>query len=116
MQIRITRNQLDDINRRARDIMANALEDVAEDCLRESNKTVPLDEGPLERSGFVQVDREKLSMQIAYDTPYAVRQHEDLTLSHAPGRRAKFLERAIEENRARYVKHIQEELRRGLSG
>ena len=29
---------------------------------------------------------------ISYDTPYAVRQHEDMSYRHDPGRTAKYLE------------------------
>lgn len=51
---------------------------------------VPLDEGPLQRSGKVQV--EGLNGTISFSTPYAVVQHENLSFRHAPGRTAKYLE------------------------
>jgi len=54
---------------------------------------VPLDEGTLERSGRVISDERRISATVSFDTPYAVVQHEDLTFRHAPGRRAKYLER-----------------------
>jgi len=37
---------------------------------------------------------------VAYDTPYAVRQHEDTRLRHDAGRRAKWLERTADEEAA----------------
>jgi hypothetical protein len=46
-----------------------------------------------------------------YDTDYAVRQHEDLTLQHDPGRRAKWLERAMAEERANLLRVAAEELK-----
>lgn len=61
--------------------------------LAESRKIVPLDEGTLERSGKAAVDG--LNGVISYDTVYAVRQHEELTWRHAPGRTAKYLERPM---------------------
>ena len=37
-------------------------------------------------------------MTISYDTVYAVRQHEDLSLRHDDGRQAKYLETAMADN------------------
>ena len=37
---------------------------------------------------------------IYYDTPYAARQHEDTSLNHDPGRRAKWLELTLQERTA----------------
>src|SRR3954449_6698212 len=61
-------------------------------ALSESRKVVPLDEATLERSGVASVDRGTLTGAVSYSTPYAVRQHEDLTANHLPGRIAKYLE------------------------
>lgn len=85
-----------------------------EHVLAESNKIVPLDEGPLQRSGKVDVDG--LDGTISYDTPYAVRQHEDLTYRHAPGRQAKYLETAMNTNREEVKRIIARELRSWLRG
>lgn len=60
--------------------------------LTESNKVVPLDMAILEHSGVATADRETMTGAISYNTPYAVRQHEDLTLHHPGGRIAKYLE------------------------
>ena len=67
----------------------------AEHVLGESNKTVPIEEDTLIRSGAPSVDPDNLQAAISYDTPYAVRQHEDLDLQHDAGREAKFLENAM---------------------
>ncbi|WP_405659732.1 hypothetical protein [Streptomyces sp. RK9] len=64
----------------------------AEHVLAEARKLVPLDEGTLERSGTVSVDEQDLTAAVAFDTPYAVRMHEELSYRHAPGRSAKYLE------------------------
>lgn len=58
---------------------------------------VPLDEGPLQRSGKVIVNG--LNGSISYDTPYAIVQHEDLSFRHAPGRQAKYLEQPMNTER-----------------
>lgn len=65
----------------------------AEHILNVSNKQVPIEEGDLERSGQVTTDGQGTAA-ISYDTPYAVRQHEDLSYRHDSGRNAKYLENA----------------------
>jgi hypothetical protein len=50
----------------------------------------------------------------SYDTPYAVRQHEDLTYRHAPGRTAKYLERPLNASRTQVLAIIAAQLRRSL--
>jgi hypothetical protein len=57
---------------------------------------VPLDENPLMNSGAVgDPDEDNLTIAITFDTPYAVRQHEELEWRHAPGRQAKYLEEPL---------------------
>jgi hypothetical protein len=85
--------------------VARAIETVAEDCLTEANRTVPIETGTLMRSGHVTRVGE-LEAAVGYDTPYAVVQHEDSSLHHDPGRRDHWLERTVEENRALYTAHI----------
>lgn len=63
-----------------------------EHILEESNRIVPLEYGDLQRSGHVDQDGDKT--QVSYSTPYAVVQHENLSYNHAPGRSAKYLEKA----------------------
>jgi hypothetical protein len=87
-----------------------------EHILAESNKLVPLDEGTLERSGRVQVDPDTLKGLISYDQPYAVRQHEELSWKHAPGRQAKYLETAVNNNKAAALEIMQNELKSWLRG
>ncbi len=78
-----------------------ALGDAAEHILEEANRTIPIEEGVLTGSGSTDVDGGKAS--IFYDTPYAARQHEDTSLRHDPGRRAKWLELTLTE-RADFVR------------
>ncbi|WP_441251197.1 minor capsid protein [Kitasatospora sp. McL0602] len=84
---------------RTRQAAARGVELGLEHVLAEAKKIVPLDEGPLERSGKVTVDQATLNGTITFDTPYAVRQHEDLSYKHLPGRQAKYLEQPMNQNR-----------------
>jgi hypothetical protein len=109
VKIRVKMNQR--VPRAMRDAAADALSDILEDALRESNAVAPIEEGTLIRSGFTEVDRQALKGQVAYDTPYAVYQHEDPTLKHDEGRKDHFLSDTVEENRKRYVEYIQDKVR-----
>jgi hypothetical protein len=68
-----------------------------EHILEVSNKRVPIEEGTLERSGKVtsEVTETGARAAISYNTPYAVRQHEEMDYHHDKGRSAKFLELAM---------------------
>ncbi|MFB7908113.1 hypothetical protein ACFC1T_16910 [Kitasatospora sp. NPDC056076] len=102
--------------RRAREEAANGLADGMEYVLAESKRVVPLEEGTLERSGKAQVDRAALKGAVSYDTPYAVRQHEELDYKHAPGRTAKYLERPAMEARPTVLALIAAAIRRADRG
>lgn len=99
------------VSRRLHDAAADALEDIVEDDLGESREVVPIEEGTLSRSGFTEVDRKKLVGQVAYDTPYAIRQHEDPTLRHDAGRKHHYLEDTVEQNRARHLNRLRKKIR-----
>lgn len=86
-----------------------------EHVLGVSNAQVPLEEGDLARSGGVSQDGDGRTA-ISYDTPYAVRQHEDLTLRHDAGRNAKFLEKAIAAERDMAARLVQVAIRRATGG
>jgi hypothetical protein len=69
----------------------------SEHLLTTANETVPIEEGTLMRSGVAALDDAALKAAVSYDTVYAVYQHERLENRHAPGRRAKWLELAFQE-------------------
>lgn len=71
----------------------------AEHLLQVSSGLVPHEEGDLERSGEVSLDPSQVAASVLYDRPYAVRQHEDLTLHHDEGRQAKYLEKPMDTER-----------------
>lgn len=83
--------------------------------MAESNKIIPLEEGTLMRSGQTSIDEANLTGTVSYGTPYAVRQHEEMTWRHAPGRQAKYLETAVNASRQECLRIMQSELRRWLS-
>jgi len=85
----------------------------AEHVLRVSNDHVPIEEATLERSGATSVDVADLRAAISYDTPYAVKQHEDLSLKHDAGRTGKYLENAMNSERGTVRQIIADEIRKG---
>lgn len=86
----------------------------AEHVLGVSNDKVPLDEAALQRSGTASVDEGDLTGMVSYDTPYAVPQHERLDYRHAPGREAKYLENALNSERAVVFALVAAQMRRSL--
>ena len=48
---------------------------------------------------------------MSYDTPYAVRQHEDTRLRHTNGRRAKWLEHTAREQSSRIGSFLADRIR-----
>lgn len=102
----------DDVARRIKQAAGDGLFEGAETLLEEANRTVPHEEGTLQRSGTASVDRGALLAAVSYNTPYAVRQHEELGYRHDPGRRAKWLELAQSENEDRITQHIADRIRK----
>lgn len=86
----------------------------AEHLLGAAKAIVPIEEATLERSGVASVDRSSMSASVSFDTPYAVRQHEELTWKHAPGRQAKYLEQPAITERETMLALMAAELRRAL--
>lgn len=88
--------------------------DATEALLQDANQTAPHAKGPLRGSGTATVDASKIVGAVAYDTPYAIRQHEDTRLQHPdptnptsnPRGRSKWLELTLRENAPRYKDDI----------
>lgn len=97
------------------DVLAQAVEAglqaAADHLLATANQTVPLDQGPLQESGTV--TPAPGAAVVSYDTAYAVRQHEDTSLNHAPGRRARWLELAADEERSELDRLVERAARKG---
>lgn len=62
-----------------------------------SKDQVPLDQGPLKNSCYVDVNEDGSQGTVSYDTPYAVLQHENTHFSHQRGRKAKYLEDPVND-------------------
>lgn len=93
---------------------ARGLRMAAEFVLGRSRAQVPIEEGPLERSGVATVDESSLTAAVSYDTPYAVRQHEEMTYRHDPGRKAKYLEDPLNESAETVAEIVAAQVRRSL--
>lgn len=86
----------------------------AEHVLQVSRERVPIEEGTLERSATATVDEVSLTAAVAYDSPYAVRQHEEMDYRHDAGRTAKYLEKPLAEEAGAVGEIIAAQLRRSL--
>lgn len=86
----------------------------SEHVLQVSRGRAPIEEGTLERSGTATVDEDELRAAVAFDTPYAVVQHERMDLRHDAGRTAKYLEGPMNEEADTVGEIIAAEMRRAL--
>lgn len=89
-QFRLTWHGEDVKNRHKAGAAAGARQ-AGEHLLAVSRRQVPKDTGTLERSGRVDSNGSEARVGISYDTPYARRQHEDESLRHTGGRKAKYI-------------------------
>ena len=97
------------IKAQSKEAAGQAINEVGEAVLTEANKTVPHDEGTLERSGTVHTNFEELITGISYDTPYAVRWHEAPpgTINFKdPKARTKWLELTVKEMSDKIENHL----------
>ncbi|MDJ0027475.1 hypothetical protein QM583_10260 [Gordonia alkanivorans] len=103
----------DDVLALIEEAVERGLQTGADLLLDESNRLAPIETGDLIRSGNTGVDSEEAA--VGYNTPYAIRQHEDLSYRHDSGREAKFLEKALHRNADRIIDAIADEIREHLS-
>ena len=85
----------------------------AEHVLGESRKIVPHETGVLERSGRATTETRgaQVTGAVSFDTPYAVRQHENTHYRHKKGRRAKYLETPLNSNKSKIQQIVAAALR-----
>lgn len=118
MDIGGIRARLEAAAKAMREGAADGLEEWAEYVLQESSQLVPIEEGTLQNSGTVEVDRETLQAAVGYGhggaADYAIVQHERLDLRHDSGRSAKYLERPAMQSRAVGEQIIGDAIRRRL--
>ena len=107
----------DKIQAKSKGAAGAAINEAGEALLTEANKTVPHDEGTLERSGTVETDMDNLITAVGYDTPYAIRWHEappgSVNFSD-PKARTKWLEKTSREMRDKIRDHVANKLKSEL--
>jgi len=122
------------------DVALKAIRTGAEAILTEAIDEAPVDTGTLRRSGTVTVgklpDGEKVykaaesgtemkdafpnkigkekAVYISFNTPYAIRQHEELDYEHPRGGKAKYLETPFNANKKKVIKYADKQIRKAL--
>jgi hypothetical protein len=108
---------------------------VGQDLLAKALMECPLDTGDLRRSGYVKYQgkvivkgsdsgttqsigytitlRSKYEVEVGFDSPYAIKQHENLEFRHLIGK-AKYLEDPLKQNLTRFIEYIVKETRKEL--
>lgn len=97
-----------------------ALERTADELKRKANETVPYASSVLAQSA--QVDMAPNKATVSYSAPYAIRQHEDLSLRHpdptnpqsSPRGRARWLELTAQEEARHLTTWFAQQLRGGV--
>lgn len=86
--------------------------DVALDLQGKSTERAPIDTGDLRGSGYMSTFEtpKEFTVEVGFNTVYAVRQHEELNYNHPKGGEAKYLERPLNENISQYVNHIRKKV------
>lgn len=106
----------------AKEIIKQAGKQAIDVCLLDlQNKSVqatPVDTGDLRASIVPNTEFEEtpntVSKTFGTDLPYALKQHEDLTLNHPKGGGAKYLEKPFDENKYTYETKIKETVKNAL--
>jgi hypothetical protein len=133
--------------------VSRAISDVALNCLELSVPKAPIESGDLRSSGYakinglpfaegtesggarvvgIMVPSDDVTIEVGYSSPYAHRQHEDLSLAHdrtdgyrrsdgstvnmVAGGEAKFLESVIVENIDKWGNHIRSAASKAIKG
>lgn len=78
------------------------LVECGQDLQQKSGDQAPKDTGDLR--GNCAVNPGNLEVEVGYNLPYAVRQHEELDYNHTDGK-AKYLEDPYNENKEKYVNY-----------
>lgn len=88
----------------------SGLDEALEYLLDESNKVVPHKEGILQDSGETSIDKDELTGDVYYDTPYAMRLHEHPEYDFENGRQGKWLENTFINKGKRAADYIAKKL------
>jgi hypothetical protein len=90
----------------------NALMDVGNDLQGKAQQLAPVDTGDLRGSAYTKLG--KNSVEVGFNTPYALRQHEELNYRHPRGGQAKYLEEPFKENKNKYIDHIKNSTKKAV--
>ena len=118
--------------------VVHAMVENTESLLGKSMRIAPIDEGIMVGSASAKVNQVEVAKggtgsvpassggrptskpgrvvigEVIYNTPYAAKQHEDLTLKHLPGRQAKYLEQPLKEFVRKYMQNLRDAVNRGM--
>lgn len=96
--------------------LARGINKAAENVAAKAMPLTPQDEGDLRGSQTVhEATAGDLKAAVSYDTPYAVRQHEELGYHHTePGTQAKYLESPMNSSRDESMQIIAQAVREAL--
>ena len=108
--------RIDEVLHATREASADGLYLAAEHVLGVSTAHVPIEMGDLQASGQASEDRANLTAAVSYDTPYAVRQHEEMGYRHKAGRAAKYLENAVNSEAGKAAEIIAQTIRSRTGG
>ena len=73
------------------------LRKLGEEILTEAKELCPVDSGTLRQSGSVRANSKNKTVEISFNTPYALKQHEEMSYNHPNGGQAKYLEQPFNE-------------------
>lgn len=99
---------------RSPDAVSRALQVISEEVMRLSQREVPHDTGFLQNSGSVK-SVSKSEKIVGYHTPYAARLHEHPEFRFGKGRKGKYLEDPIKNNRQTFLGYFADEIKKGLA-
>ncbi|MGF9711718.1 hypothetical protein [Paenibacillus naphthalenovorans] len=117
------------------DYTSKAFTEIILDLTGKSVALAPVDNGDLRGSGKGEIngvviaegekngsikakgeapEAEKLEGIVSFNTPYALRQHEELTWNHPQGGQAKYLEQPFVQNQNKYIKHLADSVKKAV--
>lgn len=136
--VRVVKNDFKPAAARVRGEVSDTVRDITLDLLSQSVNRAPVDEGPLRGSGTAHFNEQRIASGadvnaeatgdegvqgghntnettgvVAFNTEYAMAQHERTDYAHPKGGEAKYLERPLEESRAEYLKALREAVKKG---
>jgi len=88
------------------------LELIAADLQGKAQRLAPVDTGDLRGSAYTEVDG--MVATIGFNTPYALRQHEDVENHHPKGGQSKYLETPYKDNIDKYTDALKSAIKKAV--